>query len=574
MATMWAGQRDLRWSMERIADEALDRAGVELDPRGYLVGLPESDPELPVVVEPPRASFDVSELGDLLDRSDRLFARQRTKRGIDEGDAAAEHQLAALLEGCRRQVVGEALTEAARFDGRRVLVGISVVVGEYRVFPVLAVLEDVWEDLPSLSRTHVDGLSVDVSFQEAVVHDVLRAASRELDRTEPTTLIGVDAGAILRSAADAFVNGVVSRTGQEYTQGVRDALDAVSAQTYEGRAGLGSIVLVRRNHAAVEEEISFDHPVPMSVPRSFRKVLEMTGEGLALLCDGREVYGLGQVDPAYRPSDEDAFVARVVGNGSWELWHAGTPLLRVDNGQPALLRDHMDRDTFDDTVRRVFPASAEPDADALWDMAQACTRQLHGTMLVVHPEAGEESERLLPQAHSIDPTRLGPRAFATLTKVDGAVLVSPTGVCHAVGVILDGVATGTGDSSRGARYNSAIRYLAGSGKGAMVIIVSEDGRIDILPKLMRRLRRTTVQKAVDRLVTAAQEEETYEKFARLDRTCAQLEFYLNQDQCDAVNQAREAVEQRRWEEERVRMQVVPIQPHPAMDHSYFIEPVG
>ena len=43
-----------------------------------------------------------------------------------------------------------------------------------------------------------------------------------------------------------------------------------------------------------------------------------------------------------------------------------------------------------------------------------------------------------------------------------------------VGVILDGAATGTGDISRGARYNSAIRYLAGRGKGSMVIIVSEE----------------------------------------------------------------------------------------------------
>ena len=28
---MWDGQHELRWSIERIADEALDRAGVELD---------------------------------------------------------------------------------------------------------------------------------------------------------------------------------------------------------------------------------------------------------------------------------------------------------------------------------------------------------------------------------------------------------------------------------------------------------------------------------------------------------------------------------------------------------------
>lgn len=577
MGKMWEGQRELRWSMERIADDALDRAGVELDPRGFLVGLPETDPTLPVLVEPPRASFAVEDLGDLLGDADRLYARQLKKQDLDD-DASEEHRehhRAALLEGCRRQVVADALHHAAKFDDRAVVVGMSCVVGDYRVFPVLAVTEDSWDELPSLTSSNVDGHPVDTSFQEAVVHDVLRAASRELDRSEPTTLMGVDAGAILRSAADTFINGVVSRTGQDFAQGCRDAFDAVSAQTYEGRAGLGSIVLARRGHPAVQEEISFDHPVPITVPRSFRKVLEMAGRGLALLCDGREVYGLGQVDDdAYRRSDEDVFVARIVGNGSWELWHAGTPFLRMDNGQPGMPRDLMDPDTFSDTLKRVFPKASAEDAQALWGMAEACTRQMHGTMLVVHPDAEAEGERLLPQAHTISPTRLGPRAFTTLTNIDGAVLVSPDGLTHAVGVILDGEATGTGDSSRGARYNSAIRYLAGNGKGSMVIIVSEDGKIDLLPKLMRRVRRSTVQRAVDRLVASAEEGDSYEKFARLDRTCVQLEFYLNQEQCDLVNDARESVEQRRWEEERVRLQVVPVQPHPAMDDSYFIEPVA
>lgn len=106
----------------------------------------------------------------------------------------------------------------------------------------------------------------------------------------------------------------------------------------------------------------------------------------------------------------------------------------------------------------------------------------------------------------------------------------------------------------------------------MVIIVSEDGRIDILPQLARRMRRSTVERVVQQLVTAAHEGHDYEKVARLDARATQLEFYLDAEQCEAVNDARETVEQRRWAEERVRMQVVPIAPHPAMDDSYFVTP--
>lgn len=565
---MWDGQSDLRWSMERLADEALDRAGIELDPRGFLIGIPEDDADRPVVIEPSRRAFDTDGLGRVLVTAQRRF--DRLPQPTEPDVALSDHYHAARLEGCRREALAAALTKAARFEDRTVCVGLSVRVGDYRVFPVLAVRSRPWREVNRLHRNTIDGLPLDESFPEAIVNDVLRAASRELDRVSPSSLMGIDAGAILRSAADSFVNGVAARAGQEFASGLRDALDAVSAQTYEGRASLGSLVLAPREHPAVSVDVLFEHVTPVTVPRLFRKVLEMSGSGLRLLTDGREIYGLGSLESSYDPGAEQCFGIEVVGNGAWELWHGGTPLLRVDHGQPSLPTELMDQGTFEDTVRRVFGAAASP--EVLWQLAQACARQQHGTMLVVHPQASAEGERLLPQAFTIEPTMLGERAFHTLTKVDGAVLVGPDGVCHAIGVILDGAATGTGDGSRGARYNSAIRYLAGAGKGSMVIIVSEDGRIDLLPKLMRRVRRDTVQTAVDRFVEAVDDEEHYEKLARLSTRCSAFEFYMTAEQCVVVNAAREAVEERRWLEERVRLQVVPVQPHPAMDDSYFLDP--
>ncbi len=108
----------------------------------------------------------------------------------------------------------------------------------------------------------------------------------------------------------------------------------------------------------------------------------------------------------------------------------------------------------------------------------------------------------------------------------------------------------------------------------MVIIVSEDGRIDLLPKSKRRVRRATVQRAVDRLVAASAEGEDPEAFTRADRAVEKIEFYLNQDQCDAVNEARDVVESREWGEARVRRQYIPIAPDPAMDDSYFVDRAG
>ena len=59
--------------------------------------------------------------------------------------------------------------------------------------------------------------------------------------------------------------------------------------------------------------------------------------------------------------------------------------------------------------------------------------------------------------------------------------------------------------------------------------------------------------------------------ARADRAVQEIEFYLNQDQCNAVNDAREAVQGREWAAEHLRRQFIPIAPDPAMDDTYFVD---
>lgn len=559
---MWEHQAGFRWSLEQLANDVLDRAGANIDLRAHLVGF-HADSQ--VTVEPPRGLFDRDALADALDLAEQRFRRSKARREAgDDPDA-----LAAARSMVRRQVLAERLTEAARTGERVHFAGIGVGVGEWFVVPVVTIHADHWNDLARLRRAGATDAGPR-SFPDACVTAVLDAASRELDRRAAGVRIVVDPDAVLRTAADAFVSALVQRSGQELAHGVRHALDAVSAQPYEGRAGSGSILLAQADHPDLETIIALEHPVPVGLTRSFRKVLEMSAPDLCLLCDGREVFGLGALAETYSADSDYVFTASILGNGSWELWHLDTPLLRSDNGIPQLPRERLDEDEFAHTVDMVFPEASARNARHLWEMAAACAVQAHGTMLVVHPDAAAEAARLLPQAHSIQPTRLAGRVLMAATGIDGAVLVSPDGRVHAVGVILDGVATGTGDSGRGARYNSAIRYLAGAGRGAMVIIVSEDGKIDLLPKMKRRLRRETVQRTVDRLVARSSESEDLESFDRANRAVEEIAFYLNQDQCDEVNAAREAVAGRQWAAEHLRRQFVPVAPDPAMDDSYFV----
>ena len=69
--------------------------------------------------------------------------------------------------------------------------------------------------------------------------------------------------------------------------------------------------------------------------------------------------------------------------------------------------------------------------------------------LTISASAREEATRLRTQSLGIEPTELTTELVGRLTRIDGALLIDPKGICHAAGVILDGQATEHGDPSRG-----------------------------------------------------------------------------------------------------------------------------
>ena len=47
-------------------------------------------------------------------------------------------------------------------------------------------------------------------------------------------------------------------------------------------------------------------------------------------------------------------------------------------------------------------------------------------------------------------------------------------------VILDGRATRGGDPARGARFNSAVRYVEGADHASLAMVISEEGSVDVI----------------------------------------------------------------------------------------------
>lgn len=112
----------------------------------------------------------------------------------------------------------------------------------------------------------------------------------------------------------------------------------------------------------------------------------------------------------------------------------------------------------------------------------------------------------------------------------------------------------------------------------MIVIVSEDGMIDLLPKLRRRVSREDVTKAVDDLVAASSVSVDFEKAATLARKARSLAFYFSEAQVAAANAAFEAIEDAR--EQAViasgapgitRFGYAELKRNPSMNDSYFID---
>ena len=94
-------------------------------------------------------------------------------------------------------------------------------------------------------------------------------------------------------------------------------------------------------------------------------------------------------------------------------------------------------------------------------------------------DAASESVRLGDQVFRLSPQATTPEVIACASRIDGAVLLDDSGTCHGIGVILDGSADASGERSRGARYNSALRYI-NAHPGSLALVVSEDGLVNII----------------------------------------------------------------------------------------------
>jgi hypothetical protein len=571
---MWGFQRMFRSSVEMALQKSLEVLGVTVEPTVFLIGLlKEGGSGHPLCVEPEDGPIVPADFDGLHDRATELFDQDPDSKLWISTAWIHERRQQQTKHRAYGTAIGEVL-QARLGPGLRFFVGLPAPVDQHMVFTAVGLPESVLGDTPHLSSTvAADRYPVTQSLVQGAVNEILRLSSRALYEPNPGADIdiGADPADVAKVAGRALTLSAVVLAGNEMGSGLFDGLNRVATTRYERRVGIGSLLLADAGSEHIDRSVTLRAPVPISETRTLRKLLETSSRhGESLLTDGSLIYGLGRQRADYPGASESVFQVLVIGDGTWELHHASVPLATVQFGAPRLPGQRLRRQRLDDIAGRVF---REWDSDALWALAMAAADAEHGTMLVISGRAAEEAARLGSQALTIEPTRLDDSLVRQVTGIDGAVLVDPSGCCHAIGVILDGAATGAGDRSRGARYNSAVKYLASAGATPTVILlVSEDGMINLLPDLRPRMRRADLDAMLADLREAAAIEPVHpERFYNAYRRVQAAAFYLSPDQIEEVNALRDDHWERRMAEgANLRVIEAPLRPDPEMTDEYLI----
>ena len=491
---IWPHQRRYREAAQHIAQALFDALDDDLEPYVQLLALP-ADPAagLPVRQVPAdnEAELPAEAFAGAVARarhappSSRPVVNLLTESEMSPGLLRLRYESRNILD-----TVQEVLNELD--EGGAALyqhfAGWPVLINEYFVFTLLRARRKPLRSYPALQphRFYTNGRPLANSLLVAALYRFNEECVKSLTEPEPGAgflfrpretdeLLRASGRSLLDTPAHAL--GADPGVAQLFT-----TLNTISSLRYEGAEGVGRLLLARRGHPNVEEVFALTCPTELSDYRAVRKLLEMTSHDVHLLADGEKVYALGRQVGHYEASREDLFDIHFVTHYAWEFVHAGQVLLRSRYGLPTLPRPRLNRVRFKRDLKRTFAEVRPEKVLLLWEVVLEASRQPKGTLLVITTEALAEADRLKLQCTLIEPVPLTPLITQLITSIDGAVLLDPEGYCYSIGVILDGKASGHGNGTRGARFNSAVRYVESSPYPCLVVVVSEDGMVDVLTK--------------------------------------------------------------------------------------------
>ena len=489
---VWPHQARFRQVAQVLADGLFSALDEELNPYVLLLALPTqsaSDDAAPLTIclEPTICGLDGRHFEQVV--AEGRILQSQTPPPFAGRDDVSPEMVRRRHEGLGvRNAVQAVLTTLDEHAQHQHLCGWPIEIHGFFVMTVLRVQRKPLRAYPSLraNRYYTDGRPLMPSLLTSAMQRFNEECVKLLSEPEPGSGLLVrprETEELLRAAGKSLLDTPAQALGAEPgATRLFHTLNTISSLRYEGEEGVGKLLLALRHHPNLEEVFALTCPTPLTDYRAVRKLLEMTTPDVSLLADSENVYALGRPVGTYDPAREDLFTISFINHYAWEFQHDSKVLMRTIYGQPSLPRFRVNRSRFRKDLKRTFQLTDPAKMERLWDVVLEASRQKHGTLLVITTEALAEADRLKLQCTLIEPVPLTPLITRLVTSIDGAVLLDPDSYCYSIGVILDGKASGRGTSTRGARYNSAIRYVETSPYPCLAIVVSEDGMVNVITK--------------------------------------------------------------------------------------------
>jgi hypothetical protein len=570
----------------KVAEEVFDHLDEKLAPRVFLIGIPDTEGSEPVCLEPadecgykPEFFSGLMQLAEQLDEEEAArapFGRLSTEGGQTDQVSGKSIQNA----------VQKTLKESDEATGVVSYCSLPTTVGSYKVCCVLQLdAKAYWShfSLPverGTSTRYTRSLinSTAIEFLK-VCAKVLRDTRAEINFDIP---LGREPEEILRMGGRELMLEVAQ-------SGAFDALNKLSWKMHEGELAGGEMLIVHWDDPSIDILVDFKDAAELHDTGAARKILEMAkkrkpiepgDKGLYLVSWGDSIVGIGRLN---EPADEferqefNSFIIKFTGYYKWEMRHKeGGVMMVVINGVPSLPNDPFDEDKFKDLVCRIFLTSP-PEVDKLCSIVRNASDKKKGTMIVISSAVEDEAERLGNQSTLLkEPVPLTKENLLMLSSIDGALLVNPAGMCPAVGVILDGTAVKRkGTRVRGARYNSAIRYICSAEEKkieCLAIVISEDGMINLVPDLNKRIYRSEITGHMKKLREAVATEvvNTKEYYKAINWLSAHR-FYLSESLGIEINDIKNSTRPRLNKQEGYSMTPADFAADDEMNDSYFLD---
>lgn len=262
-------------------------------------------------------------------------------------------------------------------------------------------------------------------------------------------------------------------------------MNEISGSYYEGRPCNACIFFRTGGEADGRESVRFQNQVQVTEKniRVIRKLLEMGNENQYLTaCRDGDVWNIrGLYD---RNIKNQGIVFYITRHMAWNMEIRQRISVCFNSGKYFIESREFAQREFKRKYKELFEIECSEKITKIFNKA---VEQEHGTVLMIleKTEALKEVNLLLniSTGIEIEPADLNQEYAYSVMSIDGAAVFDEYGFCYAIGVILAGNADIEGSPERGARYNSAVKYIAACAKRsikALGIIVSEDRTVNIV----------------------------------------------------------------------------------------------